>query len=626
MEALLRIFGLTWRHKWRLNLAYASFFGSVGLSIAVVWIIGESIDKLVVKGEGDNVLSVVDPGLSILFWMAGALLGLSLLRGVFDGGRTYLTDSLAQNVSYDLRNTFYDKLQHLSFAFHDQEHTGSLMSNATADVEAVRRFVMMGLIRSMEVGVRLIGIGVWLVFISWELTLIAMAFAPVVMFRSAMMGKKGRDYWLATQQMMDASVGVLQENLAGIHVVKAFASEDYESRKYAAKVAGLRDQHYKSERLQGTESAWMTLYFSGVLVGLFWYGGLEVIGGGISAGEFAIFLLLINQINQPIRMLPFMINSFARAATSGKRLFNVLDATSPVVEAPDAKDMGRAGGHVRFSKVSFSYNDAEPALKEVDFSIPPGSVVALLGAPGSGKSTVVNLLPRFYDPTGGEITIDDRDIRDFTLASLRRNVGIVQQDVFLFGARIRDNVAYGADHATFEDIVKVAKAAQLHDHIMSLPDGYDTWVGERGVTLSGGQRQRLSIARTILIDPPVLILDDSTSSVDVETERMIHRAMQEVMRGRTTFVIAHRLSTVREADIILVLKDGGIVERGTHEELITEGGIYQDIYELQLKPQEEVLMDATLVRNEGVNSKGDAREREEVSIDTSRIVTEGGDS
>ena len=587
-----------------------------------MWIIGQAIDKLVVKGEDDEILSLGTVGLGTLFVMAGAMLGVSLVRGLFDGGRTYLTDSLAQKVSYDLRNNLYDKLQHLSFAFHDKKHTGSLMSNATADVEAVRRFVMMGLVRSAEVGVRLIGIGVWLVFISWELTLIAMAFAPVVVFRSAMMGKKGRDYWLATQHMMDESIGVLQENLAGIHVVKAFASEEYESKKYAEKVARLRDQHYKSERLQGTESSWMTLYFSVVLVGLFWYGGLEVIEGNISAGEFAMFLLLINQINQPIRMLPFMINSFARAATSGKRLFEVLDANSPVEEAPNARGIGRTEGQVRFSNVSFSYDNAEPALKNVEFSIPPGSVVALLGAPGSGKSTVVNLLPRFYDPTEGQITIDDLDIRDFTLASLRRNVGIVQQDVFLFGARIRDNVAYGADEATFKDIVKVAKAAQLHDHIMSLPDGYDTWVGERGVTLSGGQRQRLSIARTILIDPPVLILDDSTSSVDVETERMIHRAMKEVMLGRTTFVIAHRLSTVREADIILVLKEGEIVERGTHEELIGRGGIYQDIYELQLKPQEEIMMDVTLVGDEGER----ARQREDVTIDASLIVTEGGNS
>ncbi|MCE2463504.1 MAG: ABC transporter ATP-binding protein, partial [Dehalococcoidia bacterium] len=325
-----------------------------------------------------------------------------------------------------------------------------------------------------------------------------------------------------------------------------------------------------------------------------WYGGWEVISGDLSAGGFTMFILLLNQLTFPIRMMPFIINSFSRAVSSGQRLFEVLDARSPVEESPVAKDMGRAKGHVRFNEVSFSYDQQASALVHINLSISPGSVVALLGAPGSGKSTIVNLLPRFYDATQGQITIDEKDIRDFTLASLRRNVGIVQQDVFLFTASIKDNIAYGVADASLEDVIQAAKVAQLHDHIASLPDGYDTWVGERGVTLSGGQRQRLSMARTILIDPPVLILDDSTSSVDVETERLIHRAMTQVMKGRTTFVIAHRLSSVREADLILVMKDGKIVEQGTHQELITTGGIYQDIYELQLRPQEEVLLDAAL--------------------------------
>ena len=280
--------------------------------------------------------------------------------------------------------------------------------------------------------------------------------------------------------------------------------------------------------------------------------------------------------------------------SSGQRLFNVLDTRSPVSERANATDMGRPEGHVRFEKVGFAYEDRSPALRQVDLDAKPGQVTAILGAPGSGKTTVVNLLPRFYDVTDGKITIDGSDIRDFTLQSLRHNVGIVHQDVYLFSANIRDNIGYGVKDATHEDIERAAKVAQLHDQIMALPNGYDTWVGERGTTLSGGQRQRLSIARTILIDPPVLILDDSTSSVDVETERQIHRAMVEVMKGRTTFVIAHRLSTVREADQILVLDKGNIVERGNHEELIRSGGIYQSIYELQLRPQEEVLLEASV--------------------------------
>jgi ATP-binding cassette subfamily B protein len=268
-----------------------------------------------------------------------------------------------------------------------------------------------------------------------------------------------------------------------------------------------------------------------------------------------------------------------------------------VQDNPQAKAMGKVRGHVRFHAVSFSYDGHTPALKKVRIDAAPGQMTAILGAPGSGKSTIVNLLPRFYDVTEGSISIDGTDIRDVTLQSLRRNVGMVQQDVYLFSASIRDNIAYGAVKASPEDVIRAAKIAQLHDHIMTLSKGYDTWVGERGVTLSGGQRQRLSIARTILLDPPLLILDDSTSSVDVETERLIHRAMTAVMQGRTTFVIAHRLSTVREADLILVLRDGEIVEQGTHRDLIGRGGIYQDIYELQLRPQEERLLDAAIDRH-----------------------------
>jgi ATP-binding cassette subfamily B protein len=332
---------------------------------------------------------------------------------------------------------------------------------------------------------------------------------------------------------------------------------------------------------------------------ILWYGGLEVINGNLSPGGLAQFILYMNQLTFPIRASAQIINSFSRGISSGQRMFDVLDARSPVEERPGARIMGRSQqGRVQFNDVSFSYDDRTPALRHVNVDAAPGQITAILGAPGSGKSTIVSLLPRFYDVTEGQITIDGEDIRIFTLESLRHNVGIVQQDVYLFSATIRDNIAYGAVNATLEDVIEAAKVAQLHDHIMSLPDGYDTWVGERGATLSGGQRQRLSIARTVLIDPPVLILDDSTSSVDVETERLIHQAMINVMQGRTTFVIAHRLSTVREADLILVLQDGQIVEQGSHVELMAKRGTYRDIYDLQLRPQEEILLDAAITSGE----------------------------
>ena len=606
MGNLIRIARMAWRYRTRLTIAYITFFFGIGASLLIPWLFGESIDALVLFEDGQ--LIPQNPAITTLLLLALALLGASLCRGFFDFGRTYTTDSLSQLVSFDFRNYIYDKLQHVSFAYHDKEHTGNLMSKATADVEAVRRWINMGLVRSLEVAVRVTAITVILAFLNWELALLSLVFVPFLVLRSTLVMAKLRRMWLHVQEVNGELVTVLQENLVGIHVVKAFASEEHEKRKYRDKAIELREEYYQSERLQGVNSAWMSLYFTFALGLILWYGGWEVLRGDLTPGELTKFVLFLNQLTFPIRQAAQIINSFSRAASSGERIFDVLDAESPVLEKTNAKVMSRSQGHVLFNDVSFSYDEKIPALKDVEIDAPPGSITAILGAPGSGKSTIVNLLPRFYDITSGNITIDNQDIRDFTLESLRRNVGIVQQDVYLFSATIRDNIAYGAVDATHGDVVEAAKIAQLHEHIISLPDGYDTWVGERGATLSGGQRQRLSIARTILINPPVLILDDSTSSVDVETERLIHQAMVAVVKGRTTFVIAHRLSTVRAADQILVLQDGSVSQRGNHQKLILEDGSYKDIYEMQLRPQEEIMLDAAIpasstrnVETEGAN-------------------------
>jgi ATP-binding cassette subfamily B protein len=311
----------------------------------------------------------------------------------------------------------------------------------------------------------------------------------------------------------------------------------------------------------------------------------------LTLGELAQFIIYMQILAMPVRMAGWLVNSYARAASAGQRLFEILDAESPVREPPNALDMRRTRGHVRFDRVSFGYQSGPPVLKDISFEVKPGQVIALLGVPGSGKSTIVNLIPRFYDASSGRITIDGTDVRDVSLASLRSNIGIVQQDVFLFTTTIGENIAYGRQDASIDEIVQAAKVAQLQEFIEGLELGLDTLIGERGSTLSGGQRQRLSIARAVLLDPSVLILDDSTSSVDAETEDQIRKAMESVMQGRTTFVIAHRLSTVHRADQILVLSDGEIAERGTHQELLAMGGLYREIYELQLRPQEEVMRD-----------------------------------
>ena len=592
---------MAWRHRVRLLIGYLTIVIAVGLSLVIPLTFREAINMLVVFEDG-VIRTVEDTKFSALVVLGLILLAASVIRGFIDFARTYCTDSLSQKVAYDVRNDMYDKLQHLSFAYHDKEHTGNLMSKVTSDVEAIRRYVNMGMVRGLEVPLRVIAIVALMSTVNWQLTLLSLVFLPFLVVKSSFVVVRLRAMWLHVQEVMGELVTILQENLSGIHVVKAFASEEYEKNKYAVKAAELQREYYGNERLQQSTTAWLTLYFTLALGIVLWFGGLELMKGDLDPGGFAAFLLLMNQLTFPIRMTPQIIGSFSRAISSGKRLFEVLDAQSPVVEKPDAKEMERSEGFVRFEDVSFSYDPRIPALKNIDVSAVPGSITAILGAPGSGKTTIINLLPRFYEVTQGRVSIDNQDIRDFTLASLRRNVGIVQQDIFLFSATIQDNIAYGASGATKEDVIEAAKVAQLHDHIMSLPHGYDTWVGERGATLSGGQRQRLSIARTVLIDPPVLILDDSTSSVDVETERMIHQAMTDVMKGRTTFIIAHRLSSVREADHIIVLKDGEIAEQGSHAELMAVGGPYREIYDLQLRPQEEVLLDAAISGDDGGDS------------------------
>ena len=598
MRILLRINRMAFRHRIRLLLGYVTIVIAVGLSLVIPLTFRAAINKLVAFEDG-VITTIDDTEVSALVILGLILLAASVTRGFVDFARTYCTDSLSQKVAYDVRSAMYDKLQHMSFAYHDKEHTGNLMSKVTSDVEAIRRYVNMGMVRGLEVPLRVIAIVTLMITVNWQLTLLSLVFLPFLVVKSSFVIVRLRAMWLHVQEVMGELVTILQENLSGIHVVKAFASEEYEKNKYSIKAEELRREYYGNERLQQSTTAWLTLYFTLALGLVLWFGGMELMKGDLDPGGFAAFLLLMNQLTFPIRMTPQIIGSYSRAISSGRRIFEVLDAQSPVVENPDAAEMPRSQGHVRFEDVSFSYDPRIPALKHLDVSAAPGSITAILGAPGSGKTTIINLLPRFYEVTQGRISIDNQDIRDVTLSSLRRNVGIVQQDIFLFNATIQDNIAYGVSSASKEDVIAAAKVAQLHDHIMSLPHGYDTWVGERGTTLSGGQRQRLSIARTVLIDPPVLILDDSTSSVDVETERQIHQAMTDVMKGRTTFVIAHRLSSVRNADHILVLKDGDIAEQGSHTELMARDGTYREIFDLQLRPQEEVLLDAAIGGDDG---------------------------
>ena len=579
----MRIVGMALAHKKLMAAAYAAMAGAALSYLLLPKMIGRAVDAVATAAGTGEV-----PRESIIL-AAGAIIALSAARGLLSYGQTYFGETLAQSVSYRLRNLFYDHVQRMSFGFHDRQHTGNLMSRAISDVESIRMFVNMGVIRTPYFIGLFVGVAVLLLQLDWRLGLISMSFLPPAALQSSILRLRMRRIWLRAHEKMGELGTVLQENLTGVRVVRAFASEDYEERRFERQNQSVADDTIEAERLHGLNASLTQFTFVAALGLILWFGGRQVIEGRMSLGELTQFILFMQILAMPVRMTAMLVHAYARAASAGQRVFEILDFQSPVEESPRARELPRAKGRVRFENVRFSYDERHPVLKGIDFEAEPGQVVALLGAPGSGKSTVVDLIPRFYDVRSGRITVDGADVRDLTLESLRRNIGIVQQDNFLFTASIRDNIAYGRPDASTRDVVQAARVAQMHEFIESLPDGYDTEIGERGATLSGGQQQRMAIARAVLLDPPILILDDSTSSVDAGTEQLIRTAMESVMQGRTTFVIAHRLGTIQRADTILVLKDGEIVQRGTHEKLLNSRGPYREIYELQLRPQEEVM-------------------------------------
>ncbi len=556
-------------------LAFICMMASTAFLLIMPQLISQAVDT--VLGDGER---------SDLIWLAIAVVGAGALRGISAFGNSYLTEVVSQKTAYDIRNSLYDKLQRLSFAFHDQAQTGELMSRATADVEAIRMFFGRGLLRLLQIIILFVAISFLLVRLNWPLALLTMAFLAAVGWRAVIVSRLLRPIWLKIQQLMARLGTILEENLTGVRTVRSFAHEQEESHKFSTQAALLYEEHMTATRQRAFNISLMVFLVTIPVALILWYGGRQVIAGTLTVPGLTLFIFYVIILGMPVRHLGFITNIFSRTVSGGQRILEILDTESVVKEKPGAIELDDVKAAVRFENVSFSYESAAPILKNINFSVQPGQLVALVGALGSGKSTIAHLIPRFYDVSSGSIAIDGIEIRDVTLDSLRRNVGIVQQDTFLFSATIRDNIAYGAANADMEHVVAAAKAAQLHDFIQSLPDAYETWVGERGVTLSGGQRQRLAIARTLLINPSILIMDDSTSSVDAGTEHLIRRALDELIKGRTTFIITHRLPIIRNADLILVLEDGQVVERGRHSELMARNGLYQQIYESQLSVTE----------------------------------------
>ena len=632
MGILLRLAGYALRiSPFRLVLAYVCLIGSTLLSLAIPRLLGISIDRVLESGDS-----------SVLMWLAATLLLISLAAGAFHYGQTYLSEYISQHVAYRLRHNFLARLQALSYGFHDRHKTGDLMSRAAADVESIRWFVSFGLIYSVHILALLVAVSALLITISWDLGLLGLAAVPAAVYIAVTVSRRFRRMWREVQEDTGRMSTVLQENLSGMRVVKTFGAEERQMEKFGQAATVVSEKTFAVSRLHAANSSLLNMLFTLVTALVVWYGGSKIINGydaglglflGLTPGELTQFVLYMGLLVFPIRMSGWVVNNFARAIAAGGRIFYVIDAQSPVQEKEDAPLLNngdRAEGRVEFEGVRFHYGPPLPSplaperqgdgqgevqdipsppagegqgegesgegesgkeeseshpevLRGINLTIEPGQRVAVLGAPGSGKSAMVSLIPRFYDVTSGRITLDNRDVRDLNLRSLRRNVAIVPQDVFLFAATIRENIAYGASSAPLEDVIQAARSAQIHDFIDSLPDKYETLVGERGITLSGGQRQRVALARTLLMDPPVLLLDDSTSSVDVDTEALIQRALEEVMKDRTTIAITHRISAVRKADLVLVMEGGRIVERGTHEELMALNGLYREIYRIQLE-------------------------------------------
>jgi ATP-binding cassette, subfamily B, bacterial len=575
MRIFLRTAALFWKYRKRALLAYFCLFAGAGLALVIPRLTGQAIDQALSSSQRSSLL------LTTL-----AIAGAGLLRSILSYGQSYLSEYLSQKVAYDLRNQFYDHLQRLSYAFHDRSQTGQLMSRATADVEGVRSFVGFALLRGVYFFILLIAIPLILFSIDWRLALISLSVLPLISFRTIAINRRLRVLWTQIQQGLGALGTIIQENIVGSRVVRAFASEEFENQKFRRQASIIYDQEITANNLLAANSPLMSFSLLMAMAGILWYGGRQVVAGTLTQGELAQFLFYLVMLDMPVRMLGWLTTLFSRANASGRRVFEILDQKSPVTDKPDAVNLTEGKGVIAFENVFFGYDSHATTLKDVTFEAKPGEIIALVGASGSGKSTVANLIPRFYDVTSGHITIDGIDVRDISLASLRRHIGIVHQDTFLFSATIRENISYGRPDANQEEIVAAAKVARLHDFIMSLPDGYETWVGERGITLSGGQKQRLAIARTILLNPSVLIMDDSASSVDTETEHFIRRTLAELSVGRTTFIIAHRLHSVEMADLILVLQDGQIVEKGKHQELLASNGVYRQIYTLQFQYDE----------------------------------------
>ena len=574
-DTFARLIGFLKPYRWSLAISIVLAVGSQAASIGLVLVTGSVIDRAIIPERRDELWTLV--------WIA---LALGIAKALLMVGRRFISGWQALGVEFDLRNAFYAHLVRMSFGFYDRHQTGQLMSRATVDLQSVRFFLGYGLIFFFQHILTIVGVTAVMLYLEWQLALVALAVTPLIVALAYRYSHVSHPILRDVQQKMADVATVAEENIVGVHVVKAFAQEDAEQQKFAARSEAVFDQSVEANRQRALYVPLLAFVPLIAQAAVLLVGGWMVVRNTMSVGDFFRFNIFVTMLVMPLRMLGMWIGQAQRATASGERIFQVLDEPEEVADAPGAIELPPGPGRIRYEDVSFGYDPERPVLTDIELDIEPGRTVALIGHTGAGKTTLAALVPRFYDVTEGRVTIDGHDVRGVTLASLRSEVGVVAQDPFLFSASVRENIAFGAPWADDADVERAARLAQAQEFIERLPNGYDTVIGERGITLSGGQRQRIAIARALIVDPRVLILDDATASVDATTEALIRAGLREAMEGRTTLIIAHRLSTIALADELVVLDDGAIAARGTHDELLATSAVYREIYDHGLLERE----------------------------------------
>ncbi len=572
MKTFWRLLGFLRPYRGGVIVSFILAAAAMGVSVLIPYLVGVTVDDIREKSTN-------------LWPLAIAVAGAGVLRLAFSVSRRIVAGRVSLGVEYDLRNRMYGHLQSLELAFFDGQQTGQLMSRATVDLQSVRFFLGYGLIFLLQSAITILIAAVVMLAVDPGLALVALAPTPFVIWIAFRYGQRNRPATQEVQQRIAELTAEAEENIGGVRVVKAFAQEQRQLRRFSRAVARVFEQSMVSTRLRAFYSPFIGFLPQLGLAALLLVGGRQAINGTITTGEFIAFYGYVLMLTGPMRWLGMALGMAQRAVASGARVFELLDRAPQLTVAPDARTLPDGGGRVELRGVTFGYDDEEPVLRGIDLEVAPGRTVALVGPTGSGKTTLVMLIPRLYDVDEGALLVDGTDVRDLDPASLRREVAVVSDDAFLFSAPLGENIAYARPDATEEEIRRAAERAGLAELLEELPEGLDTLVGERGHTLSGGQRQRVAIARALLAEPRILILDDATSSVDATTENRIKTALAEVMEGRTTFVIAHRLSTIALADEIVVLEDGEIAARGTHDELLESSPLYREIAEKGLPDQ-----------------------------------------